>query len=175
MPKSPTPLVGIVADSEDTFGMLEDTVKTLDELRVPHELQPLSAHHTPDQLREYAESAEERGLRFIIAGENGGSHLAGMMKAFAGPVQVLAVLRMTQELRGLDAIASVLMMPTKVPVAVMGFDKAGAVNAGVFAAGGLAPFHPEIAEALKTFRERYKHDVLESNRRVRDEWMNGGR
>lgn len=102
----------------------------------------------------------------IIAGEKGAAHLAGMIKAFAGAVQVLAVLQTTKELRGLDSVASVLAMPAKIPVAIMGFDKAGAINAGVFAADTFADTHPDIAAALTEYRLRYKQDVLEADQQV---------
>ena len=151
-------MVGIVGDGEDVFATLHHAATTLDALRVPYERRFLSAHHDPDGLRAYAEGAWGRGVRVIVAGEKGAAHLAGMIKSFAGAVRVLAVLLTTEELRGLDSVASVLAMPAKVPVAGPGFDKAGAVNAGVFAADEVAD-RPEIAAAPAEDRRRYAEEV----------------
>ena len=161
-----TPLVAIVADGEEIFTALEPAASTLDVLHVPYEKKALSAHHDPDGLREYASTAWERGLRTIIVGEKGASHLAGMIKSFAGAVQLLVVLQYTDDLKGLDSVASALAMPAKVPVAIMGFDTPGAINAAVFAADGLAGVHPEIAAALLEYRARYQEEVLEANGRL---------
>lgn len=155
-----TPLVGIVGDSEETADLLKPAAAELEALGIPFEWQALSAHYTPDALKAYGEEAQRRGLHVIIIGETGNSQLAGMMKGFAGAIDVLAVLNSKTLLGGVDSAVSVLCLPAKAPVAIMGFDKAGAVNAAWFAADTLGALHPEIAQRMKACRAKMVEDVL---------------
>jgi 5-(carboxyamino)imidazole ribonucleotide mutase len=126
---------------------------------VPHEVQVVSAHRTPDLLFRYAEDAEARGLRAIIAGAGGAAHLPGMLAAKTA-VPVLGVPVQSKALHGLDSLLSIVQMPAGIPVATFAIGAAGAANAGLFAASLIAATHPEIGAALAAFRARQTDDVL---------------
>ena len=153
-------LVGIIMGSRSDWETMQHAADILDEIGIPYEPQVVSAHRTPDHLFDYAESALERGLEVIIAGAGGAAHLPGMC-ASKTSLPVIGVPVESQALRGLDSLLSIVQMPGGVPVATMAIGKAGAVNAGVFAATILANKYPPIRDALKAFRSRQTQDVLE--------------
>ncbi|MFC4727887.1 5-(carboxyamino)imidazole ribonucleotide mutase [Coralloluteibacterium thermophilus] len=153
------PLVGVVMGSRSDWETMSQAVSRLEALGVPHEVQVVSAHRTPDLLFDYAAGAEARGLRAIIAGAGGAAHLPGMLAAKTA-VPVLGVPVKSRALNGLDSLLSIVQMPAGVPVATFAIGEAGAANAALFAAAMLAPGHPAIAEALAAFRRRQTDDVL---------------
>lgn len=131
----------------------------LRDLNVAFEQRVVSAHRTPDLLFEYAEQAEERGLRAIIAGAGGAAHLPGML-ASKTAVPVLGVPVQSKALNGLDSLLSIVQMPAGVPVATFAIGAAGAANAAIFAASMLAAEHPDIHAALVAFRNQQTASVL---------------
>jgi 5-(carboxyamino)imidazole ribonucleotide mutase len=139
---------------------MRNTTATLEKLGVPYEVRVLSAHRTPDQLFEYADTAESRGLRAIIAAAGGAAHLAGVTAAKTA-LPVLGVPMESQALKGLDSLLSIVQMPAGVPVATFAIGRAGAVNAAIFAAQMLAADHAEIAEALHRHRAEQAQAVLD--------------
>ncbi len=153
------PLVGVVMGSRSDWETMQHAVQKLEALGVPHEVRVVSAHRTPDVLFEYAATAQERGLRAIIAGAGGAAHLPGML-ASKTPVPVLGVPVQSRALNGMDSLLSIVQMPAGVPVATFAIGNAGAANAGLFAAAMLAGEHPAIADALEAFRRRQTEDVL---------------
>jgi 5-(carboxyamino)imidazole ribonucleotide mutase len=136
-------------------------VDTLTALGIPHESQVVSAHRTPDLLFEYAASAEQRGIEVIIAGAGGAAHLPGMTSAKT-VIPVLGVPVESKALQGIDSLLSIVQMPAGVPVGTLAIGKAGAINAALLAAGILGNRHPEIRDALKTFRETQTQAVLDN-------------
>lgn len=134
----------------------------LDELQVPYEKRVVSAHRTPDWMFEYAETAETRGIKVIIAGAGGAAHLPGMV-ASKTLLPVIGVPIQSQALQGLDSLLSIVQMPGGVPVSTMAIGKAGAVNAGLQAAQILALNDPALKERLVQRREVLKNQVLESS------------
>jgi len=154
-------LVGIVMGSRTDWETMQHAATRLDELGVPHEVQVVSAHRTPDRLFEYAGSAQARGLRAIIAGAGGAAHLPGMLAAKTR-VPVLGVPVQSRALNGLDSLLSIVQMPAGVPVATFAIGAAGAANAALFAAAMLAHDHPQVASALDAFRLRQTELVLAS-------------
>ncbi|KFN44974.1 hypothetical protein N789_02850 [Arenimonas oryziterrae DSM 21050 = YC6267] len=139
---------------------MQHAVARLEQLGVPHEVQVVSAHRTPDLLFQYAETAAARGLRAIIAGAGGAAHLPGMIAAKT-VVPVLGVPVQSKALNGLDSLLSIVQMPAGIPVATFAIGQAGAANAGLFAAALLAPEHPAIRAALEAFRAKQTQDVLD--------------
>ncbi len=129
------PLVGIVGGSRSDFPVLENAVAVLAELGVPCELRVVSAHRTPDHLFRYAETAEARGIRVIIAGAGGAAHLPGML-ASKTLLPVIGVPIPTQHLGGLDSLLSIVQMPRGIPVATVAIGNAD--NAALLAAQVLA-------------------------------------
>ena len=153
------PLVGIVMGSRSDWETMQHAAEQLDVLSVPYEVKVVSAHRTPDRMFAYAEEAGPRGLRAIIAGAGGAAALPGMI-ASKTAVPVLGVPVQSKALSGMDSLLSIVQMPAGIPVATFAIGRAGAANAGLFAAAMLAAEHPEIGAALEALRERQTSDVL---------------
>ena len=153
------PLIGIVMGSRSDWDTMQHAALRLEALGVPHEVQVVSAHRTPDLLFDYASRASGRGLRAIIAGAGGAAHLPGMLAAKTA-VPVLGVPVQSKALNGLDSLLSIVQMPAGVPVATFAIGQAGAANAALFAAAMLASTHPAVGAALDAFRARQTEDVL---------------
>jgi 5-(carboxyamino)imidazole ribonucleotide mutase len=136
-------------------------IDTLTALGIPHETQVVSAHRTPDLLFEYANSAEQKGIEVIIAGAGGAAHLPGMTSAKT-VLPVLGVPVESKALQGIDSLLSIVQMPAGIPVGTLAIGKAGAINAALLAASILGNKHPEIRDALKTFRETQTQAVLDN-------------
>lgn len=127
--------------------------EVLDALGVPHEARVVSAHRMPDEMFAYAETAEARGLKVIIAGAGGAAHLPGMV-ASKTRLPVLGVPVQSKALHGLDSLLSMVQMPGGVPVATFAIGEAGAKNAALFAAAILALHDVVLARRLEAFRAR---------------------
>jgi 5-(carboxyamino)imidazole ribonucleotide mutase len=156
------PVVGIVMGSKsDWEPTMRHAADMLDELGIPNEVRVLSAHRTPDQLFEYVEAAEGRGLRVLIAGAGGAAHLPGVIAAKT-LLPVVGVPVESASLKGLDSLLSIVQMPGGVPVATMAIGKPGAINAALFAARVLAGEDTEVRKALESHRERQAAAILAS-------------
>jgi 5-(carboxyamino)imidazole ribonucleotide mutase len=153
------PLVGVVMGSKSDYEVLKPAVDLLNEFSIPHEVRVVSAHRTPDWLFEYAEQAEPRGLRAIIAGAGGAAHLPGMLAAKT-LIPVLGVPVPATMLNGIDSLLSIVQMPKGVPVGTLAIGKPGAANAALFAAEILALQDAELRGRLKTWREARRDEVL---------------
>lgn len=155
-----SPLVGVIMGSKSDWETMRHAVETLDALGVPNETRVVSAHRTPDLLFEYATTAQERGLRVIIAGAGGAAHLPGMVSAKT-VVPVLGVPVESKALQGIDSLLSIVQMPAGVPVGTLAIGKAGAINAALLATAILATTDSELRSALETFRETQTQAVLD--------------
>jgi 5-(carboxyamino)imidazole ribonucleotide mutase len=152
--------VGILMGSRNDWEAMKAAADVLAEFGVPHEVRVISAHRTPDAAIAYAESAEPRGLRAIIAGAGMAAHLAGVLAAKT-PVPVLGVPMQSKALQGLDSLLSTVQMPKGVPVATFAIGSAGAANAALFAVAMLANDRPELRKRLIAFRQRQTQDTLD--------------
>jgi phosphoribosylaminoimidazole carboxylase PurE protein len=152
------PRVGIVGGSRSDFPVLERAQAVLGELDVPCELRVVSAHRTPDHLFRYAETAEARGVRVIIAGAGGAAHLPGMLAAKT-QLPVIGVPIPTQHLGGLDSLLSIVQMPRGVPVATVAIGNAD--NAALLAASILALSDAALAVRLRARRDAQTQSVLD--------------
>ena len=152
-------LVGIIMGSTSDWETMEHAAATLTQLGVPHEVQVVSAHRTPDLLMEYAGSAESRGLRVIIAGAGGAAHLPGMC-ASKTALPVLGVPVESKALKGMDSLLSIVQMPAGIPVGTLAIGKAGAINAAILAASILGGDHPEIRAKVHAYRAEQTKKVL---------------
>jgi 5-(carboxyamino)imidazole ribonucleotide mutase len=132
----------------------------LDEFGVPYEKRVVSAHRTPDLMFEFAEQAEKRGLRAIIAGAGGAAHLPGMI-ASKTTLPVLGVPVPSKHLQGHDSLLSIVQMPKGIPVATFAIGEAGAANAGLFAIAMLATTDAALAKKLTQFRKKQSQRVLD--------------
>ncbi len=125
-----SPLVGIIMGSDSDLPIMQEAAKVCDEFDVPFEITIVSAHRTPDRLVEYAETAESRGLKVIIAGAGGAAHLPGMTAAMT-VLPVIGVPVKGKNLEGMDSLLSIVQMPPGIPVATVAVN--GAKNAGLLA------------------------------------------
>jgi len=154
------PKVGVVMGSRSDWETMAHAVEVLAELGVPHEVRVVSAHRTPDLLFRYAEEAPGRGIEVIIAGAGGAAHLPGMLAAKTR-LPVLGVPVQSKALNGMDSLLSIAQMPAGIPVGTLAIGRAGAVNAGLFAAAVLALHDPALAAALDAFRAKQTQAVLD--------------
>jgi 5-(carboxyamino)imidazole ribonucleotide mutase len=152
--------VGIIMGSHSDWDTMKYASDQLHELAIPHEVEIVSAHRTPDKLFDYAEAAEHRGLEVIIAGAGGAAHLPGMCAAKTR-LPVLGVPVESAILRGIDSLLSIVQMPGGVPVGTLAIGKAGAKNAALLAAAILANKYPTILAALRAFRSHQTQTILD--------------
>lgn len=156
------PVVGVIMGSKSDWPTMKNAVEMLELFGVPHEVKVVSAHRTPDLMFEYANQAETRGLKVIIAGAGGAAHLPGMVAAKT-VVPVLGVPVQSKALSGQDSLLSIVQMPGGVPVGTLAIGEAGAKNAGILAAQIVGNENAVIREAVKAFREEQTRTVLENS------------
>ncbi len=153
-----SPLVGVVMGSDSDWPVMSSAHTVLEDFAVDHECRVVSAHRTPDMLFEYAESAADRGLQFIIAGAGGAAHLPGMLAAKT-TVPVLGVPVPSRHLSGQDSLYSIVQMPAGIPVATFAIGEAGATNAALFCVAALAQSNDTLKAALERFRRQQSDRV----------------
>lgn len=147
--------------STSDWETMQHAAATLEALGVPYEKRVVSAHRTPKLMVSYAESAEKRGLKLIIAGAGGAAHLPGMTASLT-TLPVLGVPVESKALKGLDSLLSIAQMPGGVPVASFAIGKPGAINAALFAASLLAQSDPHTRREWRRFRSNQTAKVLKS-------------
>lgn len=152
------PVVGVIMGSNSDWDVMSHATQTLEQFGVRHEAKVVSAHRTPDEMFEYARTAEERGLQIIIAGAGGAAHLPGMV-ASKTTLPVLGVPVTSRAMNGLDSLLSIAQMPKGIPVATFAVGEAGAVNAGLFAVAILARNDEKLNKALSSFRTKQRTKV----------------
>jgi len=152
---SACPLVGIIMGSKSDLPVMEECAKQLDELGVPYELIVASAHRQPARVHEWASSAEDRGIRVIVAAAGKSAHLGGVVAAFT-PLPVITVPMKTSDLGGLDSLLSMVQMPTGVPVACVAIN--GARNAAILATQMLGTGMPEYRERIAEYKRCMAED-----------------
>ena len=143
--------VGIIMGSQSDWETMHHAADTLESLGVPHEVKIVSAHRTPERMRDYAQSARDRGLKVIIAGAGGAAHLPGMTAAMT-PLPVFGVPVESKALSGMDSLLSIVQMPAGVPVGTLAIGRAGAINAALMAASVVALENSAVADALDAWR-----------------------
>jgi 5-(carboxyamino)imidazole ribonucleotide mutase len=153
MPSSLPSTIAILMGSSSDWETLRHAADLLDEFQVPYEKLVVSAHRMPDDMFTFAEQAQERGFRAIIAGAGGAAHLPGMLAAKT-TVPVLGVPVASKHLNGLDSLYSIVQMPKGIPVATFAIGPAGAANAALFAVAMLAAGEPALLQRLTDFRAR---------------------
>ncbi len=144
------PLVGVVMGSQSDWPTMQHAAEILESFGVPFEKRVVSAHRTPDWMATYAKTADERGLKVIIAGAGGAAHLPGMLASQTN-LPVVGVPVRSSNLNGLDSLLSIVQMPGGVPVATMSIGTSGAKNAALFAIRILALHRADLASALQEF------------------------
>lgn len=146
-------LVGVVMGSRSDAPTMQETLDVLEQLGIQYEVSVISAHRTPEQAREYGLKARERGLEVIIAGAGGAAHLPGVLASWT-TLPVIGVPLASTQLKGLDALYSIVQMPAGIPVAAVAVGSAGARNAAFLAAEILGLKHDKIREAYEEYRRK---------------------
>jgi 5-(carboxyamino)imidazole ribonucleotide mutase len=149
------PLVGVVIGSKSDTENIIPALEVLERLGIEYEMNTISAHRTPEKAREYAESARGRGIEVIIAGAGMAAHLPGVLASWT-TLPVIGVPLPGSELKGVDALYSIVQMPPGVPVACVAIGRAGAANAAYLAAEILGLKHDKIKEAYDTYRREMR-------------------
>lgn len=165
------PLVGILMGSDSDLPIMQETANVLKEFGIPYEMEVSSAHRSPKRTLRYAQTAHERGIKVIVVGAGAAAHLGGVV-ASETTLPVIGVPIDSSPLKGLDSLLATVQMPPGVPVATMAVGKAGATNAGVFAAQILATSNDQIARKLEAYKEKLERGVEEKNRRLGQQLRN---
>ncbi len=153
------PLVGVVMGSKSDTEALKSTLEVLTQLGIEYEVNVISAHRTPEKARQYGLAAQERGIGVIIAAAGGAAHLPGVMASWT-TLPVIGVPLATSELKGIDALYSIVQMPAGIPVASVAIGSAGAKNAAYLAAAILGLKYDRIRKAY----EKYRSDLQGDNK-----------
>lgn len=153
-----TPVVGILMGSDSDWAKIHSVATALEEFRVPYEARVMSAHRTPEVVRQYATMAAARGLKILIAAAGGAAHLAGVVASHT-TLPVIGIPVSTELQGGMDSLLSIVQMPGDVPVACLGVGSGGARNAGLLAVQILALGDESLQERLTEFRQRLVETV----------------
>jgi 5-(carboxyamino)imidazole ribonucleotide mutase len=149
------PLVGVVMGSKSDAEVMQGALDVLTSLGVDHEINIISAHRNPDKVREYAQSARGRGIEVIIAAAGMAAHLPGVLASWT-TLPIIGVPMSSGELKGIDALYSIVQMPTGIPVACVAIGSTGAKNAAYLAAEILGQKHDKILRAYEKYRSELK-------------------
>jgi 5-(carboxyamino)imidazole ribonucleotide mutase len=144
------PLVGIVMGSESDANSMKPALQALDQLSIEYEVSIISAHRTPEKAREYGRNAQKRGIEVIIAAAGMAAHLPGVLASWT-TIPVIGVPLSSSDLKGVDALLSIVQMPGGVPVACVGIG--GAKNAAYLAAEILGLKHDKIKKSYEKYRQ----------------------
>ena len=149
------PFVGVVMGSKSDAEVMQGALEVLTSLGIDHEVNVISAHRNPDKAREYAQSARKRGVEVIIAAAGMAAHLPGVLASWT-TLPVIGVPMASGELKGVDALYSIVQMPTGIPVACVAIGSTGAKNAAYLAAEILGLKHDKILRAYEKYRSELK-------------------
>jgi 5-(carboxyamino)imidazole ribonucleotide mutase len=163
-----TAQVGILMGSDSDLEVMREAEKRLASFGVSYETRIMSAHRTPEKAAEYAATAEQRGLQVIICGAGAAAHLAGAIAANT-TLPVIGIPIDSSSLKGLDALLATVQMPAGIPVATMAIGKAGAANAGIFAAQIIARKNAQVAAKLAQAKNEMARGVEERDRKLQSE------
>ena len=155
--------VGIVMGSDSDMPVMKKAAQMLEKFGISYEMTIISAHRMPEIFFDYAKTAEERGIKVIIAGAGGAAHLPGMCAAIF-PLPVIGIPISTKNVGGLDSLYSIVQMPSGIPVATVAID--GAANAGILAAKILAVNDPSLLEKIKAYKEELKDGVAAKKEKI---------
>ena len=158
------PIVSIIMGSTSDLPVLEKAAKLFDEFEIPFELNALSAHRTPEEVTAFATSAQERGLKVIIAAAGMAAHLPGVIAAQT-TVPVIGV-PIKSTLEGMDALLAIVQMPPGIPVATVAIN--GAMNAAILAIQMLALSDEKLAEAFAAYKEGLKKKIVKANEELKE-------
>ena len=162
--KKNNPLVGIIMGSDSDLKIMNQASEYLDKSHVPHEMEIVSAHRTPELMFDYAKTARKRGLKVIIAGAGGSAHLPGMIASLT-TLPVIGVPIESHNLKGMDSLLSIVQMPSGIPVACVAIN--GAINAAILACQILAISSKSISHNVEGLRKNLYNSVIEKRERLK--------
>ncbi len=152
--------VGIIMGSKSDLPVMQDAIDILKDFKIEHEVDIVSAHRTPKKMMDYAQSADKKGLKVIIAGAGGAAHLPGMIASIT-PLPVIGVpIKSSNSIDGWDSVLSILQMPGGVPVATVALN--GAKNAGILAAQIIATNDNKILKKVSQYKKLLEDKVKSS-------------
>ncbi|WP_036285028.1 5-(carboxyamino)imidazole ribonucleotide mutase [Microbacterium luticocti] len=151
--------------SDSDWRVMSDASQALTDFGIPHEVEVVSAHRTPDKLVDYGRGARARGLKVIVAGAGGAAHLPGMLASVTA-LPVVGVPVPLATLDGMDSLLSIVQMPAGIPVATVSIG--GARNAGILAARILGASDPAIADRVEAYARDLTAQVEQKNRRLKE-------
>ncbi|PKP37150.1 MAG: 5-(carboxyamino)imidazole ribonucleotide mutase [Bacteroidetes bacterium HGW-Bacteroidetes-14] len=158
------PLVSIIMGSTSDMGVMKQAAEFLNEMKIPFEINALSAHRVPEQVLDFAKNAASRGVKVIIAGAGGAAHLPGVVAAMT-PLPVIGVpVKSSISVDGWDSILSILQMPSGIPVATVALD--GAKNAAILALQILATGDPERMKQMVEFKADLAKKIVKANKEL---------
>ena len=158
--------VSIVMGSDSDMPVMAKAAEMLEKFGIEYEMRIISAHREPDLFFEYAKTADERGIKVIIAGAGKAAHLPGMCAALF-PMPVIGIPMKTSDLGGVDSLYSIVQMPSGVPVATVAIN--GGANAGILAAKILAASDPALLEKVKAYVSEQGDNVAKKDDKLQAE------
>jgi 5-(carboxyamino)imidazole ribonucleotide mutase len=164
---SDKPLVGIVMGSDSDWPLVKKACETLESFNVPYETRVISAHRTPDVALEYSKTAEERGIKVIIAAAGGAAHLGGVLAA-GTVLPVIGIPVAGGALNGLDALYATVQMPSGVPVATVAVGSAGPANAALLAVQILGTADENLRKAYHEHKATLRAKVAKANDKIHE-------
>lgn len=153
--------VGIIMGSSSDAPIMRQAIEVLKKFDIGYEFNVVSAHRSPQRMFEYAATAEERGLKIIIAGAGGAAHLPGMVAAITTLPVVGVPIKSSNSLDGWDSLLSIVQMPADIPVATVGVN--GARNAGLLAVQILGTSNSELRQQLAAMKKENNDKVAKQN------------
>ena len=159
------PLISIIMGSTSDWTVMEQAAKLLNEFEIPFEVNALSAHRTPELVKEFASKAQSKGIKVIIAGAGGAAHLPGVIAAYTTLPVIGVPCRSSISIDGWDSILSILQMPPGIPVATVGVN--GALNAAILAGQILSVADAELATRMITYKDNLKSKVIQANEELK--------
>ena len=159
------PLVGIIMGSDSDLSVMRAAIEMCEEFGVAYEVDIVSAHRTPEKLVDYSRSAEDRGLKVIIAGAGGAAHLPGMVAALT-VLPVIGVPVRTSSLDGMDSLLSIVQMPGGVPVATVAIN--GAKNAGILASQIIGSSDSSLRKKIASYKDKIREEVNQKSEKLKN-------
>ena len=144
--------------SDSDFQVMREASEILNDFEIPHEIKIVSAHRTPTHMVNFAQSAETRGIKVIIAGAGGSAHLPGMVASLTSLPVIGVPIKSTSSINGIDSLLSIVQMPPGIPVATVAIN--GAKNAGILASLILATSSEKLSLKIKQFKKQMEEKVL---------------
>lgn len=156
------PVVSIIMGSTSDLPVMEKAAQFFDEMEIPFEINALSAHRTPEAVEQFAKSAQNRGIKVIIAAAGMAAHLPGVIASMTTLPVIGVPIKAT--LDGMDALLAIVQMPPGIPVATVGIN--GSLNAAILALQMIATGDEKLMQKLANYKEGLKNKITEANREL---------